>query len=253
LSATLPDVLWIVAAGALAGAVNSAAGGGSLLTFPALLAAGLPALAANVTNTVALCFGFAGGAAAFRDQLEGDYPRVRRLAAAGVVGALGGVVLLDASSPETFEALVPWLLLVACALLAAQPLLTRRLAARRTAPRTQGRPTPLELSQVLAGAYGAYFGAGMGLMVLALLGISTGDPLNRLNALKSVIVLVVNVTAAICFVLVAPIAWWAVAALGPASLVGSRAGAALAKRLSANVLRAGVITIGLGVALREFV
>jgi uncharacterized protein len=241
-----------VAAGGLGGAVNAAAGGGSLLTFPALMAAGLPALTANVTNTVALCFGYASGAASFRDQLEGDHPRARRLAAAAFVGAVGGVLLLAASSPQTFEALVPWLLIIACALLAAQPLLTRRLAARRTAPRTNGRPSILELGQVLAGAYGAYFGAGMGLMVLAMLGISTGDPLNRLNALKAVVVLVVNVTAAVCFVLVAPIAWWAVAVLGPASLVGGHAGAALAKRLSANVLRAGVITIGLVVAVREF-
>jgi uncharacterized membrane protein YfcA len=250
---TLPDVLLLVAAGVLGGAVNAAAGGGSLLTFPALMAAGLPALTANVTNTVALCFGYAGGAAAFRNELDGDHARVRRLAAAGTVGALGGVALLDVSSPETFQALVPWLLVTACALLGAQPLVTRRLAARRAASRSGGRPTPVELSQVLAGAYGAYFGAGMGLMVLALLGISTGDSLKRLNALKSVVVLVVNITAAVCFVLVAPVAWWAVAVLGPASLFGGRAGAALAKRLRADVLRACVITIGLVVAIRQLV
>jgi hypothetical protein len=244
-------VLLIVGAGGLGGAVNAAAGGGSLLTFPALMAAGLPALTANVTNTVALCFGYAGGAAAFRDELEGDHARARRLAAAGTVGALGGVALLDVSSPKTFQALVPWLLVVACALLGAQPLVTRRLAVRAPASGTGGRPTPVELSQVVAGAYGAYFGAGMGLMVLALLGISTGDSLKRLNALKSVVVLVVNVTAAVCFVLVAPVAWWAVAVLGPASLLGGRAGAALAKRLRTDVLRAGVITIGLVVAIRQ--
>lgn len=247
----LGDALLIAAAGLVGGAINSAAGGGSLLTFPALMAAGLPALTANVTNTVALCFGYAGGAAGFRDQLDEAPGRVRRLAAAAAVGALIGVGLLHASSPDTFHALVPWLLLLACGLLAAQPVLTRRLAQRPGSATHDGaRPSPLELGQLVAGSYGAYFGAGMGLMVLALLSLGTGDPLKRLNALKSVIVLVVNVVAAVCFLLVGDVAWWAVAILGPASLIGGRSGASIAKRLPSELLRAVVITVGLAVAVR---
>jgi uncharacterized membrane protein YfcA len=119
--------------------------------------------------------------------------------------------------------------------------------------RVEGRPTFTELSQVAAGAYGAYFGAGLGVMVLALLGIGTGESLRRLNALKSVITTVVNVIAALCFVLIAPVSWVAVAIVGPTSLIGGRLGAELAKRLPSTLLRRSVVLLGLIVALKLLV
>jgi uncharacterized membrane protein YfcA len=252
MSLTLGHILLLAAAGALAGAINAAAGGGSLLSFPALVLVGLPALSANVTNTVALSFGYVGGAAGFREELRQDPGRVRRLAVASGAGAVIGVVLIEISSPDTFRALVPWLLLASCLLLAAQPWVARHVADRRRALASR-RPTATELAQVAAGAYGAYFGAGMGVMVLALLGMGSTEPLQHLNALKSAIQLAVNAIAAACFIVIAPVSWAAVLVLGPASLVGGRLGASLSKRVPTTILRRVVITLGIAVAVKLLV
>ncbi|HEX4110735.1 MAG TPA: sulfite exporter TauE/SafE family protein [Solirubrobacteraceae bacterium] len=237
--------------GILAGAVNAAAGGGSLISYPALLGAGLPALAANVTNTVALCPGYLGGLRGFRRQLEGpeQRARLRRLTPVSVIGAGIGVVLLQASSTHTFRDIVPWLILFACALFGVQPLITRRLVARRTAEGQAELRAGALAAQGATSAYGAYFGAAAGVIMLASLGLAIDDDLARINAIKSWLQLVMNGCAAIAFVFISPVRWVEVAVLAPCALIGGRTGAALSLRIPATLLRAGVTVCGVTVAL----
>jgi uncharacterized membrane protein YfcA len=266
MNASPGNLALLAGAGGLAGAVNAAAGGGSLISFPALMLVGLPSLSANVTNTVALSFGYAGGASGFREELRVETARMRRLGLAAAWGSLLGVFLIEISSPSAFRAVVPWLLLIACGLLGLQPILGTRLARGRGAAvgagaaigvdagsaRRRGRPrgvSGVELGQVVAGAYGAYFGAGLGVMVLALLGISTGESLTKLNALKSAITLTVNTVAALCFIVIAPVSWLSVAIVGPASLIGGRLGALGTKRLPSAYLRTAIVVLGIAVAV----
>jgi len=246
-SLTLGHVLLLIGAGGLAGAVNAAAGGGSLISFPALLIAGLPALTANVTNTVALCPGYLGGVTGLRSDLVGQAPRVRALGATAALGAVLGVVLLEVSPPATFRAVVPFLLLLGCGLLAFQPQVAAAVARRRGS-----RPQSLVAVQpaaFAAGAYGAYFGAGLGVVLLAVLGVLTPETLPRLNALKAYLTLLINASAAALFIVVAPISWSGVLIMAPSSLIGGRLGAALSRRISAPSLRVGVVTIGIAVAV----
>jgi uncharacterized membrane protein YfcA len=248
------DVALLAGTGFVAGAINAAAGGGSLLSFPALLAVGYPALDANVTNTVALCPGYAGGVLGYRRELAGQRRRVLRLGAAMAAGSVAGAALLAVSSRGLFRAIVPALVLAACLLLAVQPWVTRWLAARGRDEddRDDGGPAMLGLS-VVAGAYGAYFGAALGVLLLALLGTLVQDTLQRLNALKGLLSLIANWLAAAFFIAFAPVHWEAVAALAPASLLGGRAGVVVARRLPDSVLRALVVAFGTGVAIYLFV
>jgi uncharacterized protein len=236
------------------------AGGGSLLSFPALLAAGYPALTANVTNTVALCPGYVGGTLGYRPELAGQRRRALTLGLVSVAGALAGSVLLVRSPAEVFEAVVPFLILLACALLAGQTRLARLVADRIGPHAGRGRAggaglrVPLLFGgQFLAATYGAYFGAGLGIMMLAILGIFVADTLQRLNALKGLLSLVINVVGAAFFALFADVAWAAVAVMAVASLLGGQVGVVLARRLDDRVLRRLVVAFGVVVALRLLV
>jgi hypothetical protein len=254
------QVLLLAAAALVAGAVNAVAGGGSLLSFPALLAVGYPALTANVTNAVALTPGYVGGTLGYRRELAGQRGRILALGATSTVGAVVGAALLLVSSAALFERIVPWLIFLACGLLAAQPCLAWLVRERRTPP--DGRPAPaaradldghtaaLFAAQFLAAAYGAYFGAGVGIMMLAILGIFVADTLQRLNALKGLLSLLVAVVAAIAFALLADVGWVAVGVMAAASLLGGQLGVLLARRLNDQVLRWLVIGFGVVVGVR---
>jgi hypothetical protein len=243
-----PQVALLAAAALVAGAANAVAGGGSLVSFPALLAVGYPAVRANVTNTVALCPGYLGGSLGYRRELAGQGARVRALGATSVAGALLGATLLLLSPASLFEALVPYLIFLACGLLAAQPGLAR-VARARTGGRAR-RPLGLHASQFLAGAYGAYFGAGLGIMTLAILAIFVADRLQRLNALKGLLSLLINLVAAVYFALLAEVAWPAVLVMMAASLVGGQFGVVLARRLDDRLLRPLVVAFGVVVGAR---
>jgi uncharacterized membrane protein YfcA len=233
-----------------AGAVNAAAGGGSLISFPALLWAGYAPVVANVTNTVALLPGYAGGTVGYRPELAGQAARAWRLVAVSTVGAVLGSLLLLAGPEALFSRLVPWLILFSCAVLAAQPVIARWLRARGGGG-AGGHASPLLLgAQLLGGVYGAYFGAGLGVLMLALLGIFVEDGLQRLNALKGLLSLVINLVAAVCFVVAGRVAWEAVAIMAVASLLGGRLGVTLARRLDDRLLRALVVGFGVAVAIR---
>jgi uncharacterized membrane protein YfcA len=239
----------LAGAALVAGAANAAAGGGSLISFPALLWAGYPPVVANVTNTVALLPGYAGGTLAYRPELAGQAARAWRLVAVSTAGAVLGSLLLLTGPEALFSRLVPWLILFSCAVLAAQPVIARWLRARSGA--TGGHASPLLLgAQLLGAVYGAYFGAGLGVLMLAMLGIFVEDGLQRLNALKGLLSLVINLVAAVCFVVAGRVAWEAVAIMAVASLLGGRMGVTLARRLDDRLLRALVVGFGLAVAIR---
>ena len=262
-----PAQIGLLAAAALvAGAVNAVAGGGSLISFPALLAVGYPALTANVTNSVALTPGYFGGTLGYRHELTGQRGRILALGATSAVGAVVGAALLLVSSQALFERIVPWLIFLACALLAAQPYLARLVRDRRADPNGASDPdgasdssgragadghTPaLFAAQFLAAAYGAYFGAGVGIMMLAILGIFLADNLQRLNALKGLLSFLISVIAAISFLLFADVSLLAVAVMAAAALLGGQLGVLLARRLNDQALRWLVIAFGVAVGLR---
>jgi uncharacterized protein len=237
-------------AGFAAGAINAAAGGGSLVTFPALVAVGYPPLIANVTNNVAVSPGYVTGAWGYRAELRGQRRRIVTLAVVSVFGSIVGVGLILVSSQGAFEGIVPYLVLTACALLAAQPLIGRWLGERAG---THERPGIGPLAgQTLAAAYGGYFGAALGVAVLALLGVFFDDTLQRLNALKALLQLVIGVTAAVGFALLTDVAWGAAAIVGSASLAGGVVGARLAKMVSDRVLRGAILAYGVAAAVWLF-
>ena len=232
-------------AGLLAGAVNAIAGGGSLISYPALLAVGYAAKDANATNIVALVPGYAGGVIAYRAELEGQRGRMRRLTGVSVAGGAVGAVLLLVSPPDLFEALVPFLVLGACVLLAIQPLLGRAHGdrdRRGTAP-----------AIFAAAVYGGYFGAALGVMLLAILGLMTSEDLQRANALKALLSLVVAVVSALLLGVFGPVAWTAAAIMAVTSLAGGQGGGVLARSLPAAALRWAVVALGTGLAITFFV
>lgn len=238
----------LAVAGLAAGAVNAVAGGGSLISFPALLAAGYPSVTANVTNTVALFPGYAGSAAGGRAELQGQGRRVRSVAVTSVVGACLGALLLLMTSGDVFRRVVPFLILLACLLLVLQPRLARAVQARQE-PGTTGVGLTLQAGVLLAAVYGAYFGAGLGVLLLGILGVLLHERLQRVNALKNVLSLVINTVALVAFGIFGPVAWDAVLVIALASFLGGYAGARMARRIPASALRVGVVLYGVTVAV----
>ena len=253
----------VTLAGFGAGALNALAGGGTLLSFPALVAAGLPGLIANATSTIALCPGYLGAALAQRTDLQGQRARIGLLLPAAALGGALGAILLLHTSEKRFTQVVPWLLLGACALLGWQERVRTALALRQARrvvasppglasaasrprwPRRHGLPLVIGLAAV----YGGYFGAGMSVVLLAGLGLACTDSLPRLNALKQLLALAANFTAAAWLALYAEVDWTVIAIVGVSALAGGACGGRLARRLSARWLRRVVVSLGLAVAL----
>jgi uncharacterized membrane protein YfcA len=239
--------LLLAFAGLGAGFVNGAAGGGTLISFPALLAAGYPPLTANVTSTVGIWSGYLGGSAGFHAEVRSQRDNLRALAPTAIAGAvLGGLLLLTTPS-NAFKTLAPYLLLGACLLFAVQPLLAGRLRERGTARRTH--KASLHAGVFVAAIYGAYFGAGLGVVLLAVLGSALAEPLVRVNGLRSVVALLVNTIAVLVFVARAHVAWLAAGLMVGCALLGGYAGAQVARRVPTALLRVAIIAIGLASAL----
>ena len=243
------SVLLLIEAGVVSGALNAAAGGGSLISFPALLVVGYPPLLANVTNNVAAWPGYVGGAWGYRKELAGQARRVLLLAPVCAAGGAVGVLLVRISSQSAFESIVPLLVLAACVLLAIEPLVSRY---RAGGSEGEGPGIGTYAGQAAASIYGGYFSAALGVAVLAVLGLTLEDTLQRLNALKAMLQLVIGTASAISFALLTPVAWQAVAIVGFASLVGGQAGAKLAQRVRDRALRVGIISYGLVAAVWLF-
>ncbi len=235
------------------GAVNALAGGGTLITFPVLTAVGLPAVAANMTNTVALCPGYLGGTLAQRQDLRGQERRLWTLLPAGIIGGLAGALLLQVTSEHVFRFLVPYLILLGTMLLAVQPRL-RTWLDRRAERRGKGVSERWGLPAIgLATVYGGYFGAGLGVITLGVLGLALEDSLTRLNALKQAVSLATNVAAAVFFVFSGKVVWPAAVVMFLGSLLGGSLGGRLAGRVKPVLLRQLVVAIGLVVAVIYFV
>jgi uncharacterized membrane protein YfcA len=239
------DAALLVAAGLTTGAINAVAGGGSLVSFPALLATGLSPLAANVTNLVATLPGYVSAAHTSRDERADQRRRMQRLCAAAAAGAAIGTTLLLVGPQDLFASLAPWLVLLACALLALQPFVARWVST------AHGHPAPrkLVISVGVASVYGGYFGAGLGIVLLAALGLALDEPLQRLNAVKQVLSLTVAVVSAVAVAVFGPVAWTSALIVGTGTLVGGRVGVGVARRLPEPVLRAAVIALGVIVAI----
>lgn len=235
----------VVAAGFLAGMVNAIAGGGSLVSFPALLAVGYPAVTANVTNSLAMWPGYASSIAAFRGDLKGQRRRVLELGATASAGGVVGVVLLLALPGSVFDAVVPWCVLFASGLLAAQPRLSVWLRSRPSREgREDHRALSLHAALFVGGIYGAYFGGGLGVVLLGLLGLYLSDHLHTVMGIKNVMSLVVSTVAALGFVFFAPIAWTAFLFVAPACFAGGFTGARLAKIIPPEILRITIVVTG---------
>ena len=236
-----------------AGAVNALAGGGTLITFPVLLAVGLPAVAANVTNTVALCPGYLGATLAQRGDLAGQRGRMGIVLPAGALGGLVGGVLLLASGERTFRSLVPFLILLASGLLAVQEPV-RAWLLRRLGQHSRASHEALAVLPVFAASvYGGYFGAGLSVIVLAALGLLVDDSLTRLNAAKQAVGFAANAAAAVLFVFSGQVHWTAGLVMAVAAVGGGALGGRVAGRVRPATLRAVVVTIGLLVGIAYLV
>ncbi len=242
------EAVLLAAAGFLAGAINAVAGGGSLISFPALLLVGYPSVSANVTNTVSVLPGYVGGTIGYRRELAGQGAQLRRLAPISIVGAVVGAVILLTTSSDVFDGIVPVLVFAASVLLLAQPRIQLWVLGRPHDAWSR-RPVALQLATFAAAAYGAYFGGGLGVILLAVLGVFLAEGLQRTNALKSALTLVINTVALVAFALFGPVQWQAVAIMAPMSLLGGWAGASVARRLSPTSLRLTVAMFGMVVAV----
>ncbi len=244
----------LLAASFVGGAVNAVAGGGSLITFPALLAAGYPARVANVTNTVALWPGYLGGSLGYGEELRHQRKRIAKLVAPSILGAIAGSAILLSTSENAFESLVPFLILFAVGLMLFQARLTRLAGTHRLA-RIDPDQTPLLLqpASFLLAVYGAYFGAGLSIITLAVFGILIPDDLQRLNALKGMSSLIVNAVAVIYFAAFGPVEWLPAVVMASGALAGGYLGSGLARKLGADRLRFGVILFASIMAVVLFV
>jgi uncharacterized membrane protein YfcA len=236
------EVLALLAAGAAAGTINTVVGSGSMVTFPVLLALGYTPVVANVTNTVGLVPGSLAGVVGYRRELGGQRKRIVRFVLVAVVGATAGAALLLSLPASAFDAIVPAFVALALLLVLLQPRLARRVQSRRS---SGGGDGPLTAAAVFAtSVYGGYFSAAQGILLLAVLGLALPEDLQRVNALKNVLQLTVNVVSALVFVLVADVAWSAAGLMAIGAVAGGLLGARYGRRLSPQVLRAVVVVVG---------
>ena len=231
-----------------AGAVNALAGGGTLITFPTLTALGLPAVAANVTNTIALAPGHLGATLAQKRDLAGQRARVRRLLPAALLGGLVGGLLLLFTTEKVFRQLVPFLILLASVLLAVQEPV-RKWLLRRLGTHHASHEALAVLPVFAASIYGGYFGAGLSVIVLAALGLLIDDSLTRLNATKQAIGFAANGAAAVLFLFSGQVHWVAAVVMAAAAVAGGALGGRLAGRVRPSTLRAVVVTVGVVVGV----
>jgi uncharacterized membrane protein YfcA len=234
-------------AGIAAGGINAVVGSGTLITFPILLAVGYEPVVANVSNTVGLVLGSAAAAWGYRAELEGQRHRLVRMGCASLAGGVTGAILLLMLPDGAFKAIVPVLIVVACILVLVQP----RLVARLRPLRREGRVGPLLLAGVYAaGIYGGYFGAAQGVLLIGILGVGLREDLQRINAAKNVLAGLVNLVAALFFVVAADIAWAPAGLLAAGSVLGGQLGATIGRRLSPVTLRGFIVAVGTVAVIR---
>ncbi|MFN8152149.1 MAG: sulfite exporter TauE/SafE family protein [Solirubrobacterales bacterium] len=238
------EVILVLVAGFGAGTINAVIGSGTLITFPVLLAIGLPPVTANVSNNLGLVPGAASSLYGYREELEGERGRVLRLAPMTVAGSACGAALLLLLPPGSFKAIVPVLIAIALVLVVLQPRISAYLTARREVHRPHGGPM-VRLGVFGVGIYGGYFGGGQGIILFALLANSLPGKLLSINVVRAALTGVANATAAVIFVFAADLDWLVVLLIAVGSTVGGLIGAGIGKRIPDPVLRATIVVVGL--------
>ncbi|MFJ5830577.1 sulfite exporter TauE/SafE family protein [Streptomyces sp. NPDC093089] len=242
------EALAVFAAGIGAGTINTIVGSGTLITFPVLLATGLPPITANVSNALGLVPGSISGAIGYRRELKGQKTRIIRLGGVALLGGLIGAVLLLALPSQAFDAIVPVLIGLALVLVLFQPRISAAVKRRREQTGTEADPDGgpvLLVGLLLASMYGGYFGAAQGVLYLSLMGLLLHDTLQRINAVKNILGALVNGVAAVFFLFVADFDWTAVLLIAVGSTLGGQIGAKVGRRLPPSVLRGVIIAVGI--------
>ena len=246
------EQLFVLAAGLVAGVLTSTVGVASLVSFPALLAVGLPPVVANASNTVGMTPGGLSGSFGYRRELREHPVMTVAVVVTCAIGAVLGAVLLLALPPSVFEGVVPWLILFTCLLVGVQPRVSTWLKRRQVgdAPEPRHRMSPVTtFFATLTGVYGGYFGAGSGVMMVAVLGFGTDLELRVVNALKTLAVMAANVVASVIFILVADLDWAAIVLLAAGSVVGGYVGSHIGRRLPDALLRGLIVLAGITAAV----
>ncbi|MCI5049530.1 MAG: sulfite exporter TauE/SafE family protein [Rickettsiales bacterium] len=240
------EVGLLVIMGAWAATVNAAAGGGTYFTFPTLIFIGIPPILANTTNKVGLTFGAIASARGFRKEIAANRGRVIPLMIAGVIGSVCGSLLLLVTTAETFSELVPWLMLSATLVFAFGKRIIQWFKSRKPADNSAS-PSPLaeRVGQWLIGVYGGFFGAGIGILLLALYEMMGIKNIHEMNGLKSLIASGVHLVSVATFVIAGVVVWPAAAAMAVGALIGGYYGALLTKRIPEALLRGMIIAYGL--------
>jgi uncharacterized membrane protein YfcA len=243
------DLLALLGAGGLAGLINTVVGSGTLITFPTLLALGVPPVIANISNTVGLTPGSLSGALATRGELSGERRRVLGLGAASLLGGIVGALLLLWLPSAAFDAIVPILIGIGCVLVILQPIISKRLAIRRARlgadVATIHGPILLWLTVALVGVYGGYFGAAQGVLLIAILGIGLAEPLLKVNAIKNVLALIANAIASVVFVIVSEVNWPAAISIAVGSVFGAQVGGRVGRKLPSTIYRVIIVAVGI--------
>lgn len=243
---TFGEVVATLLAGVAAGTINTVVGSGTLITFPTLLAFGVPPVTANVSNTIGLVPGSVSGVVGYRRELAGQRSRVLRLCVASFAGGVLGAVLLLVLPSGAFEAIVPALILLGLVMVVLQPRISAWVARRHEA--AGGLPHHgtwwVWPGVLLTGVYGGYFGAAQGVLLMAILGTGVDETLQRLNAVKNVLAAVVNAIAGLIFAIVADVDWWVVLVIGVGSVIGGQLGATVGRRLPPVGLRITIVVVG---------
>ena len=246
------EALGILAAGTAAGTINTVVGSGTLITFPTLLFFGYPPLTANMSNNIGLVGGGITGSWGYRHELGGAGPTIRKLVPMSLAGGITGALLLRILPPEAFAAIVPVLIALGLVLVVFGPAIQRRALASHEEHELHpvhrgGRTAYLMFAAVfVAGVYGGYFGAAQGVILMGILSALSSEPLQRLNAYKNVLSTIVNLVAAVTFVLFArqSIDWWVVLLIAIGSFLGGVVGARVGRRIPPAVLRGLIVLIG---------
>jgi uncharacterized membrane protein YfcA len=237
----------ILLAGVAAGTINTVVGSGTLITFPTLLAFGVPPVTANVSNTIGLVPGSVSGAIGYRAELTGQRDRLIRLGTASLVGGTAGAILLLVLPSTAFNTIVPVLIGLGVLLVVLGPMISRRVASSAERRGATARPHGswwVWPAVAATGIYGGYFGAAQGVLLVAVLGIGIADTLQRHNATKNVLAGLVNAVAAVVFILVAEVDWLVAGLIAAGSIVGGQLGATVGRRLPPTVLRGTIVVVG---------
>ena len=242
-------VLLLFLVAVMAGGINSVAGGGLLVTFPTMIWLGIPSVTANATNTVAIWPGTLGSAWGYRRELQGVDRRVFALVVPSLIGGITGAVLLHLTPTDVFDRLVPVLILFATCLFVAQEPIQRRFnLAEAHAARSHWLSWTM-VFQLGVGIYGGYFGAGIGILMLAALSLMGHTDIHQMNGLKNLLATCINAVAAVYFVFVGLVSWPAASVMALGAIVGGVGGASIARRMGARTVRRIVIVIGFGMSL----